>query len=141
MISAKPLASMNIESVVSSGLARKFITQMFATWLKVSSIGQMHTSLRKAGLDQQMHIFFPQNERSVDDVTSHFSSVGGLDEVVTWYLGQQTAEVKQEMGALITRMTTEEKTQVRSLLGSVALWSVRFYSPPFSWPPCGVAKS
>lgn len=111
LITAKPLLSMDIESVVSSGLALKFITQMFTTWLKVSSIQQIHSTLRKSGLDQRIATFFPQNSRTVADITEHFKAAPGLDEIVTWFLSQQTAEVKQQLGAMVTRMIREEADQ------------------------------
>jgi hypothetical protein len=108
LIGAKPLASMDIESVISSELALKFITQMFSTWLKESTISQIHSTLRKGGMDQKIQMFFPQNKRSVSAITDHFKSAGGLEDIVTWYLSQQTAEVKNELGLMVTQMLQDE---------------------------------
>lgn len=40
---------MEIESVVSSGIAKEFITQMFVTWVKESQMTTIGNVLRKSG--------------------------------------------------------------------------------------------
>jgi hypothetical protein len=83
LITAKPLLGMcEIESIVSTGLARTFMTTMFATWVKVATNSQISTALRKGGLNgQKMQIFFPQNERTVQHIVDHLGAVAGLKPV------------------------------------------------------------
>lgn len=112
LITTKPLLSMvDVASVVASGLALKFITQLFTTWLAVAQIGQISVALRKGGLDQKLDLFFPQNKRTVMAITDHFNEAGGLDDLVKWFVGQQTAEIKKELGAEVTEMLKNDATQ------------------------------
>jgi len=111
MISAKPLMGMVIESIVESGLARSFITTFFKAFLKVSSIQQIGGILRKGGLDQKLDVFFPQNERTVENIVSHLTAAGGLEDLVTWFMGQQTAEVKKQLHFDVRGMIKNEVAQ------------------------------
>jgi len=111
MMSAKPLMGMVIESIVESGLARSFLTTFFKAFLKVSSIQQVGGVLRKGGLDQKLDVFFPQNERSVENIVDHLTAAGGLEDLVTWFMGQQTAEVKKQLHYDVTQMIKAEEAQ------------------------------
>lgn len=111
LMSTKPLISMEIESVVSTGLARTFITQLFRTWTKLSSMSSIGTALRKSGMDQKLHLFFPQNARTMLDIINYFNEQTGFDELCKWYTGLQTAEVKKDLAAEVSHMLKEEATQ------------------------------
>ena len=53
----------------------------------MSSIG---TALRKSGMDQKLHLFFPQNARTMLDIINYFNEQTGFDELCKWYTGLQT---------------------------------------------------
>eukprot|EP00039_Didymoeca_costata_P018342 m.333082 g.333082 ORF g.333082 m.333082 type:complete len:416 (+) comp17065_c0_seq1:84-1331(+) len=111
LVSTKVLTSVQISSIVSSGLTLKFITLLFQTWLKTASIQQVSSALRKGGIDQKMELFFPQGQRTVSAITEHFKQAGGLDELIKWYIGQQTAEIKKDLGLEVTEMIKGGATQ------------------------------
>jgi len=111
LMSTKPLLSMEIESVVSTGLARTFITQLFRTWTKLSSMNAIGTALRKTGVDQKLHLLFPQNARTMQAIVGYFNEQTGFDQLCKWYTGLQTAEVKKELQAEISQMLKDETPQ------------------------------
>jgi hypothetical protein len=111
LISAKPLLGMIIESIVEAGFAEMFLITFLQAYRKVGSAGQIGSTLRKSGMDQKLDLFFPQNNRTVSEIVEKFTAAGGLEDVIAWFLSQQTAELKQQLTFELTEMMKAGDTQ------------------------------
>ena len=110
LVSAKTLnAVLGIESLVASGVALSFVTQMFKVWYSESNIQSVGSALRKAGLDQTLPQFFPSNDRAPDKILLYLREEEGLDGLAKWFARQETAEVKAALQRAIIEMVQEEK--------------------------------
>lgn len=112
LISTKPLANtFELTKMVENGTVLKFATTLFQTWLQVRNVQQVGAALKKGQLENRLQDFFPPSKRGLDDVVAHFSEAPGLDVLAKWYIAQQTAGVKLQLGADITARITEGATQ------------------------------
>mmetsp|Transcript_20598 Transcript_20598/g.53550 ORF Transcript_20598/g.53550 Transcript_20598/m.53550 type:complete len:420 (-) Transcript_20598:28-1287(-) len=112
MISSKPLGNLTeLHKLVDNGTVLTFITALFQSWLKVRTIQQAGASLIKGGLQDKLHLFFPPSKRGLDDVIGYFKGVDGLEIVAKWFVTQQTAGVKEQLTADVTKKLSEGASQ------------------------------
>jgi hypothetical protein len=105
------LSCLNKDYLVKEGASLRFITQVFKVYLQEQTIEHFTHSLKKAKLDGNLLIFFPQNKRSDEYLSRHFIAEG-LPQVVDIHKKKISDDAKKTtISTLQTMYEDEEKPQ------------------------------
>ncbi|XP_052805699.1 eIF5-mimic protein 2-like [Mya arenaria] len=100
---AQVLVCLFEDHVVKEGIALRFATALFRSWLDEKDIGSVVKTLRASGIDSRLLELFPLNKRSQEAFVSHFKKEG-LEGIVNFQNKQQSVEIKKELQKSLEEM-------------------------------------
>jgi hypothetical protein len=92
-----------------TGSSLKFVTTVFKSYLREQQLDHLVTMLKKSGVGNRFLDFFPQNKRTIEFLTAHFTE-HGLQSLVEIHLGNLQKNMKDVTKATLTDMFKQDKT-------------------------------
>lgn len=115
-ITLAPLSSLFNDSLTKDGDSLDFVTAFFQVVLRTQPSNALHTALKKAKLDDKLMDFFPSTRRTVEEFKRHFTTVPGVDYIVTIQTQQLASEIKKELAEKVAELLQEEDVQYDSVI-------------------------
>eukprot|EP00123_Amoebidium_parasiticum_P001185 comp12232_c1_seq1/m.7019 comp12232_c1_seq1/g.7019 ORF comp12232_c1_seq1/g.7019 comp12232_c1_seq1/m.7019 type:complete len:418 (-) comp12232_c1_seq1:71-1324(-) len=103
IIAPTVLTGLLADHLVKDEMALKFLTQLLQVLLKLGPEDAVANLMRKAGIENRLLEFFPENKRREEVMEAHFSS-NGLTKVVEMYRRKEQGKQKGEFKTTLKEM-------------------------------------